>query len=343
VYQWVERHRVEGEAGLNDRSRRPHHSPLRTPEWMEEALIEERRQYGFGSKKIVRRMQDRDPDARWPRHSTVDGILKRAGLVDRRKKPRRPFAPAARTEQSYATAQPGEVMTIDFKGQFRLRNRAYCYPLTVADPASRYLLACDAFERISLEETWSSLERVFRECGLPRIVHSDNGIPFGTSGHGRYSTISVRLMKYGVQPCYSRPGHPEDNGRHERMHKTLMSTTLVPANSIEEQQLVFDEFRRIFNEERPHEALGMDRPAQHHRRAPREFPERAPVIEYEPHFETVLVDCRGRIKWRGRRLFFSDAFINEPVAFERTGENLWRVHYGSFQIGTFDELTARLH
>jgi putative transposase len=342
VYNWLERHETDPEGGLHDRSRRPHTSPMRTPEAIEQRVIAERRQWGFGSKKILRRLQDQEPEVVWPPRSTIDAILSRAGLVRSRRKIRRRFAPvdARRPDETLAA---GEVMTADYKGQFRLRNGSYCYPLLVADPVSRYLLACDAYTGISLEQTWATLVRVFREHGMPNRLHTDNGTPFGTSGHGRFSTISVRLMKYGIQPVYSRPGHPEDNGRHERLNRTLLESTVIhPAYDNAGQQILFTQFRRMFNEERPHESLGQDRPVSRYRRSPRAFPRREPVIEYEPHFETRVVDRKGRICWFGERPFFSEAFAGERVGFERIDYSTWRVHYGSFVIGRFCSADKRL-
>ena len=337
VYDWKERYRQDPVTGLNDRSRRPHTSPTRTAEAIEQRVIDERKRWRFGSKKILRRLQDQEPEVAWPPRSTIDAIFKRAGLVQSRKAVRRRFAPVE-ARHTYEATAAGEVMTADYKGQFRLRNGQYCYPLLVADPVSRYLLACDAFTGISLEQTWATLVRVFREHGMPAMLHTDNGMPFGTSGHGRFSTISVRLMKYGIQPVYSRPGHPEDNGRHERLNKTLMErTTIDPAHDNAGQQALFDAFCSMFNKERPHEALGQDRPVSRHRRSPRPFPEKAPVVEYQPHFETKLVDNRGRMYWQGKQIYFSDAFANEPIGFERIDYSTWRVHYASFEIGRFGD------
>jgi putative transposase len=341
VYDWKERYRLDGAKGLNDRSRRPHHSPSRTAEWIERRLIEERNKWGFGSKKILRRLQDAEPEVSWPPRSTVDAVFKRSGLVRERRRSRRLFAPVA-AHRTYVAEVPGQVMTVDFKGHFRLGNGQYCYPLTIADPVSRYLLACDGFARISLEQTWASFARVFREYGLPRVMHSDNGVPFGTAGKGRFSTLGVRLMKYGIQPVYSRPGHPEDNGAHERMHRTLKEHTAVqPERTIEEQQVRFEMFRRMFNEERPHEGLGFDRPARRHRSSPTSFPLIEPVIEYEPHFESRIVTQHGVVSWKGQQIFLSQAFARERVGFEPIDYSTWRVHYGSFVIGSFDERTTR--
>jgi transposase InsO family protein len=342
IYNWLEQHRSDPEAGLIDRSRRPHTSPRRTAEAIEQRIIDERKRWGFGSKKILRRLEDADPDVAWPPRSTIDAILKRAGLVRGRKRVRPRFAPAT-AGRTYEACSAGEVMTADYKGQFRLRNGAYCYPLLVADPVSRFLLACDAYTCISLEQTWATFVRVFREHGLPNLLHTDNGTPFGTSGNGRFSTISVRLMKYGVQPVYSRPGRPGDNGRHERLNRTLLESTIIdPASSHAGQQGLFDEFRRMFNEERPHEALGQDRPVSRHRRSPRAFPEREPIIEYEPHFETRIVGRKGYMNWMGEHIYFSEAFAGERVGFEPLSCSTWRVHYGSFVIGQFCSADKRL-
>lgn len=342
VYNWLERYRMDPEGGLHERSRRPHTSPTRTAEAIEQRVIAERQRWGFGSKKILRRLEDEHPEVAWPPRSTIDAIFKRAGLVCSRKKVRRRFAPIE-ARRPYEASAAGEVMTADYKGQFRLRNGRYCYPLVVADPVSRYVLACDAYTGISLEQTWATLVRVFREHGMPNLLHTDNGMPFGTSGQGRFSTISVRLMKYGIQPVYNRPGHPEDNGRHERLNRTLLERTVIhPAHNNAGQQVLFDEFRRMFNEERPHESLGQDRPVSRYRPSPRAFPEREPVIEYEPHFETKVIDRRGRIHWRGEQLYFSDAFAGQPLGFERIDYSTWRVHYGSFVIGRFCSADKRL-
>ena len=233
-------------------------------------------------------------------------------------------------------------MTGDFKGQFRLRNGRLCYPFTVADPVSRYLYACEALDRITFEQTWDVLKRVFRSYGMPKALHTDNGIPFGTSGHGRFSSLSVKLMKYGIQPLYSRPGHPQDNGRHERMHRTLKeSATIPPAADIAAQQLVFDHFKQMFNHERPHEALGLDRPIAHHRRPSRPFPAEEPEPVYESYFEIKRVDGYGRMPWDGKQVFFSEAFAHQTIAFEPIDFSRWNVHFSSFLIGTFDSNARR--
>jgi putative transposase len=337
VYDWKKRLAEDPENGLYDRSRAPHHSPTRTAEWIEKRLIEERRKWGFGSKKILRRLQDNEPSTAWPPRSTIDAIFKRAGLVARPRTVQRHYTSVGAT-RPWRASGPGQLITVDYKGQFRLRSGRYCYPLTVADPYSRYVLACDAFDRISLEQTWVSLTRVFREHGLPRALHSDNGVPFGTAGKGRFSTLSVRLMKYGVAPLFSRPGHPEDNGAHERMHRTLKEQTAIqPARTIAEQQRLFDAFRQMYNQERPHEGIELDRPNHRYRPSPIVFPSIEPTLEYEPHFETITVNAAGNIQWRHRRIFIAESFAEETIALEPIDYARWRVHYGKFIVGTLDE------
>ncbi len=337
VYDWRRRLAEDPENGLCDRSRAPHHSPTRTEEWIEERLIEERLEWGFGSKKILRRLQDSEPSVAWPPRSTIDAIFKRAGLVATPRRVQRHYTAVGAT-RPWTASGPGQVITVDFKGQFRLRSGRYCYPLTVADPYSRYLLACDAFDRITFEQTWNSLTRLFREHGLPKAVHSDNGVPFGTAGKGRFSTLSIRLMKYGVAPLFSRPGHPEDNGAHERMHRTLKEQTAIhPAQTIAGQQRLFDKFRHTYNEERPHEGIGLDRPKHRYRPSPIVFPSVEPTLEYEPRLETVTVNASGNIQWRGRRIFVAESFAEETIALEPIDYTRWRVHYGKFVVGILDE------
>jgi transposase InsO family protein len=338
VYDWKERYGQDPEAGLNDRSRRPHTSPTRTSEAIEQRVLEERKRWGFGSKKILRRLQDSEPEVAWPPRSTIDAIFRRAGVVPGRKRlVQRVFAPVV-ARRSYEAALAGDVMTADYKGQFRLRNGLYCFPLVIEDPVSRYLLACDAYPAISMESTWDSMVRVFWENGMPNVMHADNGMPFGTSLQGPFSTLSVRLMKHGIRPVFNRPGRPQDNGRLERLNRTLLDHTAInPAHDNAGQQVLFDNFIQMYNHERPHESIGQDRPAHHHRPSRRPFPDRVTVIEYEPHFETKVVDSRGRMSWEGERIYFSDAFANERIGFERIDYSTWRVHFASFVIGRFGD------
>src|SRR5437763_150483 len=204
VYEWLSRWDPDDERSLADRSHAPHTQGHETPARIEQLLIAERKRWGFGSKKILQRLREQHPTLEWPHRSTVDAIFDRAGLVEKRKRSRRahrvvPF------RRPWVAHEPGELWTADFKGQFRLGNGRYCYPLTVADQVSRYLIVAHALPDVTLEPTWRRIERALREHGLPRAFHTDNGTPFG-HGLSRLSTMSVRLMKLDVEPVFSRPG-----------------------------------------------------------------------------------------------------------------------------------------
>jgi transposase InsO family protein len=338
VYKYRDRYRLGGRAALPDRSRAPR-SSHRTADWIVDRVIADRRRFRFGSKKIRRRMLDESSHLPWPARSTIDEILRREGLVKPRRRRHHYHSPFQRR---YEPTTPGELDTIDFKGEFRLRDGRWCHPLTMADAVSRYLLACQALPSISLDGVWPVVERVFRDHGLPQAVLSDNGPPFGGHGLSRFSTFSVRLMELDIQPVFILPGHPEHNASHERMHRTLKeSAALRPGRSFREQQRRFDAFRSMYNEERPHEGIDMDRPADRHRPSPRPFPPSLPPIQYSTTFEVRTVSGNGSIKWLGQFVFLSHALAGRRVGLERIDDHLCNVHFGSFLIGKLNERERR--
>lgn len=337
VYRYRDRYREGGRAGLVDLSRAPHKT-RRTAESIEQRVIEDRERFGFGSKKIRRRLLDEDPEVAWPARSTIDAILRREGLSQRRRRRRKYQSPFL---QRYQASAAGELHTIDFKGEFRLRNARWCHPLTMTDAYSRYLLACEALPSIRLDLVWPVVERVWREHGLPAAVLSDNGPPFGAHGLGRISGFSVRLMELGIRPVFIRPGHPEQNGSHERMHKTLgESFAARPTRSFPQQQRLFDTFRLIYNNERPHEGIGLDRPVHHHAASNRAFPSKPPLIEYPSSFEVRGVH-NGSIMWAGGDIYISKALTGRRVGLELIENRLWNVYFGSFLLGRLDEAERR--
>lgn len=334
VREWRDRYLEQGRAGLVDRSHAPHSCPHRVDEEVEELVLEQYRRWKVGSKKILRRLKDDYPDVKRPSRSTIDEILKRNGCTKpqrRRPKTRSPFG------RPICPEAPSQVNTIDHKGQFKMLNGKLCYPLTMMDPFSRYLLACEALESTSLDEAWPVITRVFKENGIPLAVHTDNGSPFGTA-HGRVSTFSVRLMKLGIQPVYSRPGKPQDNGIHERMHRDLKDrTTRPPARNKAAQQQAFRGFKHFYNVERPHEALDQERPATIHQPSPRPYPRAIRAPEYPAHFEKRKVDQNGCVKWRDERLFLGEALQGETIALEPIDDQIWKVSFYGFFIATLDE------
>jgi len=340
VYDWIARYEQDGEEGLKDRSRAPKRSPKRTEEAIEQALIAERKKWGFGSKAILRRLEEEHPEIEWPARSTVDEIFKRAGLTQaRRKRDRKRVTPFARP---YEATRPGELLTVDFKGQFRLRNGKLCYPLTLVDRVSRYVIACEALPSTHMEPAWAVIERALREWGLPKAIQSDNGPPFGANGYGRLSTISVRLMKLGVLPVFSRPAKPQDNGAHERMHRVLkQSATMPPGRNFREQQKKLDDFRHCYNHERPHEGIGMNRPARLWRGSRRPFPERVEEFRYRRWFEVRTVGQSRMLKWNQQQIFISHALSGERIGLEPVEVDRWNAYFGPFYLGQLD-VEARL-
>jgi transposase InsO family protein len=336
VRLWRDRYRENGRAGLVDLSHAPQHCPHRTSEQIEQLIIAERERYGWGSRKILRRLQDADPELSVPGRSAIDGILRRRGLVQPRRRQRRAVASPFR--QRYTAQEPAELMTIDHKGQFRMGNGRYCFPLTMVDSVSRYLLACQALTSTGLVEAWPVITRVFREHGLPKAMQSDNGPPFG-SPNGGLSSMSVRLMMLGILPVFGRPAHPQDNARHERMHGDLKKeTTRPPAPSRDPQQTRFDEFRERYNVERPHEGIGMQRPANVFRASARPYPRRTPQPDYPAHFETRKVNANGAIKLVGASIFIAEALAGHTLALEPIDEHLYTVHFYDFALGKVDTI-----
>ena len=335
VRLWRERYRAEGRAGLRDRSHAAVSCPHKTSAVIEQMIVEDRRARGYGSKKILRRLADAHPELILPRRSTVDAILKRNEMVEspRRRSGRRetPF------RRRYVASEPGELFTIDHKGEFRLRTGQYCYPLTIVDHVSRYVLACEALASTRFDQAWPVVKRIFREHGLPVAMQSDNGPPFGSS-HGRVSLFSVHLMRYGVLPVFGRPARPQDNGSHERMHRDLKrEATRPPGNTMREQQQKFDWFVHCYNVERPHETIAMQRPANVYRPSPRSFPTRTPKPEYPRHFEIRKVCQHGYLKWHNERIFIGLPLAHQHVGIEPIAEARCAVHFYDFVIGHIDE------
>jgi transposase InsO family protein len=334
VYEWVKRYEADGVAGLEDRSRAPNHSPSRTGETVKEMLIAERSKWGFGSKAILQRLEEQHPEIEWPARSTVDDIFKRAGLTERRRKrERKRITPFVRP---YEANKPGQLLTVDFKGQFLLKNGKLCYPLTLVDRVSRYVIECEALSSTHLEPAWAVIERALREWGLPDAMQSDNGPPFGANGYGRLSTISVRLMKLGILPVFSRPGKPQDNGAHERMHRVLNAATIPPEGNRRKQQERFDLFRHTYNHERPHEGIGMSRPARLWRGGRRPFPAKVEEFRYKRWFEVVKVGHSGMLKWNKQAIFISHALAAEQIGLEPVDADRWNAYFGPFYLGQLD-------
>jgi transposase InsO family protein len=322
--------------GLADRSRAPLHIPHRTSDSIAQRIIDFRRRFPhMGPRKIIARLTELHPNIEWPAPSTAGDILRRAQLVQPRER-RTPSAHPLRARSE--PAEPNDLMTVDYKGHFLLGNHRYCYPLTVVDHVSRYLLACDAYPSNEGPHTRRSFEQIFREYGLPRAILSVNGSPFGSPGLARLSRLSLWWIRLGIRIERIVPGHPEQNGAHERMHRTLKAeTTRPPEQTLERQQRRFDDFRDAYNNERPHEALGQKRPTTIDRPSTRPYPESLPPIEYAGHLEVRKVGHNGIVRWKNGVLFTSKTLRGERVGLEEIDDGIWSLYYGPVLLARLDE------
>lgn len=335
-YKWIRRYEEKGFEGLNERSRAPHTCPHKTGESVIGALVELRQKHPtWGPKKLLAVLSRRFPDKDWPAPSTAGDILKRQGLIERRRRRRKPEHPG---RGFIAVEGPNDLWRADFKGEFKMQDGHYCYPLTVSDSYSRFLLGCQARPSADHEGAQAVFVRLFKEYGLPKAIITDNGAPFASVGVKRLSQLSLCWIKLGIRCLLIEPGHPEQNGSHERMHRTLKAeTTRPPKANLRLQQREFDRFRKEYNEIRPHEALGQDVPAQHYERSPRPYPRRIHPIEYPGHFMCRRVGSNGTFLLKNHRYFLSAVFRGEIVGLEEIDDGIWSVYFGPVLLGRLDE------
>ena len=335
-YKWIGRYQALGLEGLAEQSRRPNHNPGRVPYRLQQAIIELRGQFRNppGAKKLQVLLAQRYPNEPVPSKSTIYNILNRAGLVTRRRRKRRvapypqPFAPVNAVNQ---------VWSVDYKGQFKLGNGQWCYPLTVMDHQSRYLCGCTALKGPRLHDTKACFIRVFREYGLPERIRSDNGVPFASTARGALSRLSLWWVRLGIVPERIAPGKPQQNGRHERMHRTLkQGATRPPSRSLKAQQQRFDAFRTEYNERRPHEALSQRPPATCYTPSPRPYPEQLPALHYPDYFEVKKVSSNGVVYWHNKTVYVSHLLKDEMVGLEAVDDGIWQVYFGPVTLGRLD-------
>jgi len=339
-YKIYDRYKDCGVGAFNDRSRRPHRQANRLPPQVEAVIVRLKRQYpGWGAPKIREKLRQHSPAPHLPAVSTVHAVLDRFGLVHRRRRRRR--VPLG-TDLSQPI-EPNALWCADYKGEFMLGNRRYCYPLTVTDFASRYLLTCEALGTTQEKFAFTVFERTFKEFGLPQAIRTDNGVPFA-SAHALYglSKLAVWWLRLGIQIERIKPGHPQQNGRHERMHLTLKKEATKPAAAnVLQQQARFDTFIERYNRERPHQALDMKVPADLYVRSPRVY-RGLDDLTYPFHDRTVTVTRCGRLCFGRRKINLSQVFAGQNVGVTQVGDRVWLVTFMDYDLGYFDDETCRL-
>lgn len=336
-YKWLERFEAEGRPGLQDRSRAPHHCPHRIAPAVANVLVAARRAHPhWGARKLLIILASRHPEIlQWPAPSTVADLLARRGLVQHRRRRRHPIHPGVVPP---VTTAPNDLWTADFKGEFRTGDARYCYPLTMADQHSRFLLTCHGLLSTKTVTARPVFERTFREYGLPCAIRTDNGVPFATQAVHGLSYLNVWWMRLGIVHQRIHPGCPQENGAHERMHRTLKRQAIKPVRqTCTAQQRNFNAFRREYNTERPHEHLGQKTPASCYAWSTRPYPERLPPLEYPGHFLVKKITTGGTFRFRQRLLYLANAMVDQQIGLEETEDGVWSIWFNTVLLATFDE------
>jgi putative transposase len=335
AYKWVERFGENGRAGLADRSRAPQHSPQAIEKEVADAIIGARERYPhWGARKLRLWLQREEPGRNWPAASSMGELLNREGLIQPRRIRRR--TPPYSEPRAPAEA-PNDLWCVDFKGWFRCGDGTRCDPFTTSDACSRYVFCCRAVEKTDGPHVRGVMETIFRRHGLPPAILSDNGPPFASGAPGGLTRLSMWWLHLGIRHERIEPGRPEQNGRHERMHRTLKEETASPpAANLRLQQQAFMKFERMYNEQRPHEALGGKTPADVHVASTKPYPARLPDLQYPAEAQLRRISQQGSLKWRCERTFLSEVLARETVGLVETEEEFFEVYYGPLLIGWFD-------
>ncbi len=332
-YKWVARYNESGPAGLEDRPPIPLVCPHRTPDTVVDRILALRKKHPFDGPKKIRAMllAEAREDFAVPAASTIGNILDRYGLVRPRRTRLR--VPPSTSPLEHATL-PNDVWSTDFKGQFMLGDGSLCYPLTITDAATRYLLKCEGLQHPRHVPVQAQFELAFREFGLPRAIRSDNGPPFASKALGGLSELSVWWIQLGILPERIEPGQPQQNGRHERFHRTLKEQTASPPRAtLQDQQRTFDLFRADYNDRRPHEALDQTTPSKHYESSSQPMPERPRPPEYGDDVRVRWVSSTGAFNWKDVALRAGRLLAGQPLGIRQTAEDEWEILYGPILLG----------
>jgi len=340
-YKFRERYLKQGLEGISDLSRAPKRHPNQTSKEIEELIVSLRKEKGtWGPKKLKARLERLYPGLIMPAHSTIGEIIRRYGLpVHKRRRRRKGYYPTSLRESK----GPNDIWCVDFKGQFRLGNKRYCYPLTVTDHYSRYLIGCESLENTKIYPTLEVFEELFQRYGIPKVIRSDNGTPFASCGLNGWTKLSVWWLRLGIELEHIEPGHPEQNGRHERMHLTLKREAIRPAKqNFLQQQERFDLYREEYNNERPHEALEMKTPDSLYVKSKKRYPEKLGSLEYPVHDIISRVQPSGIVRLRKNHSFYlSQALSGENVGFREIEPQQWLVTFMNMDVGYYNENDRR--
>lgn len=336
----ISRYNDSGLEGLTDRSRRPYRHANQLPFQIEKLIVRTKQDKpNWGAPKIRERLARLYPDVHTPAISTVHAVLDRNGLVKHGRRQRNRAEGTALSNPGL----PNDLWCADYKGEFMLADKRYCYPLTITDFASRYLLACEALHTTKEVYAFTVFERVFKEFGLPKAIRTDNGVPFASpNGLFNLSRLAVWWLRLGIDIERIKPGNPQQNGRHERMHLTLKLETTKPAgDNFLQQQARFDDFVEEFNRERPHQALNMAYPAERYDASPRAY-RGLPDLDYPFHDQTVTVTTCGRICYKRKKINLSLVFAGQAVGIKQVEDHIWLTSFMDYDLGYFDDETCRL-
>jgi putative transposase len=341
-YKIFSRYKDAGLEGLTDRSRRPYRQGCQLPFQIEKLILQVKREHpSWGAPKIREKIRRKHSEIQLPAISTVHGVLHRHGLVN-------VYRPRQHSHKAQGTAlsrpvHPNELWCADYKGEFMLADRRYCYPLTVTDAASRYLIGCEALSSTQASLAFTVFERLFKDFGLPSAIRTDNGVPFASPNSlFNLSKLSVWWLRLGIQIERIQPAHPEQNGRHERMHLTLKKEATKPAaKNFLKQQERFDRFQHVYNQERPHQGLGMKYPAELYVSSSRPY-KGLSDLEYPFHDRTITVSNCGRICIANRKINLSTALAGQNVGIKQVSEKVWLVSFMQYDLGFFDHETDRV-
>jgi putative transposase len=335
-YKWLERFEEEGRRGLANRSRAPHRCPHKIGDEVATAICDARRRHpDWGPRKLLDWLGPRHPEMELPAASTAGDLLVRRGLVKKRRRRRFHKHPGVVPP---TTLHPNDLWTADFKGHFRTKDGVYCYPLTVADQHTRYLLACHGLLSTKGVGVRPVFDWLFREYGLPKAIRTDNGVPFATTGIHGLSRLNVWWMRLGIQHQRILPAHPQQNGAHERMHKTLKAGAIRPPRAnLVTQQRAFNEFRLVYNEERPHDTLDGRTPGSLYQPSVREYSRQLPPFEYPGHFLVKRITNAGTFRFKKKLLFIANALKQYTIGLEEIDDGIWSIHFCNVLLGRIDE------